>query len=339
MRNLLVTGGAGFIGAHCIKLFLKKYPDYYIVNLDKLTYAARISFALQERPNYYFVEGDITNFALVLSLFQKFNFDAVIHFAAESHVDRSIIDPHLFIKTNIEGTGLLLHAAYSHWFKGPSQPRKLNHRFVYVSTDEVYGALDDHNKPFTESDPLAPTNPYSASKAAGECLVRCYTHTYGLDTVITRSTNNYGRHQYPEKLMPMVLENALQQKPIPLHGDGSSIRDWLHVEDHCRAIDCIFHKGESGASYNIGANQERTNLEIASMICEILDRLKLLSGKSYTSFIHFIAERIGQDRRYALDCTRVKETLGWQPSIPLQAGIEHLVRSRIEEDASYRDTL
>ncbi|TSJ80765.1 MAG: dTDP-glucose 4,6-dehydratase [Candidatus Cardinium sp.] len=332
MQKLLVTGGAGFIGSHCIQLFLKKYPDYYIVNLDKLTYAARIAFALQEQPNYYFVEGDITDFALVWALFQKFNFDGVIHFAAESHVDRSIIDPLLFIKTNIEGTGVLLHAAYSHWFKAASQPRNPNHRFVYISTDEVYGALDDHNKQFTETDALAPSNPYSASKAAGECLVSAYAHTYGLHTVITRSTNNYGRYQYPEKLIPMVLKNALQAQPIPLHGDGSSIRDWLHVEDHCRAIDCIFHKGQIGQSYNIGANEEWTNLEITWMICQILDRLKPLSGRSYTSFIRFTTERIGQDRRYALDCTKIKETLGWAPSIALQEGIEHLVRSEIEQD-------
>lgn len=332
MQKLLITGGAGFIGSHCIELFLKKYPDYYLVNLDKLTYASRLSFALQEKPNYYFVEGDITDFLFVSALFQKFNFDGVIHLAAESHVDRSVLDPLLFIKTNVEGTGVLLHAAYGHWFKAPNQPRNPNHRFLYVSTDEVYGALGDHNKPFTEAAVLAPGNPYSASKAAGECLVNAYAHTYGLHTVVTRSTNNYGMHQYPEKLIPMVLKNALEEKAIPLHGDGSSVRDWLHVEDHCRAIDCIFHKSQSGQSYNIGANEERTNLEITSMICQILDRLKPLSGRSYTSLIRFTPERIGQDKRYALDCTKIKETLGWAPSITLQEGIQHLVCSHIEED-------
>lgn len=332
MQKLLVTGGAGFIGSHCIQLFLKKYLDCYIVNLDKLTYASRLSFALQEKPNYHFVEGDITNLLLVSELFQKFNFDGIIHLAAESHVDRSIVDPLLFVKTNVEGTGVLLHAAYSHWFKAPNQPRNPHHRFLYVSTDEVYGALDDHNRPFTETATLVPGNPYSASKAAGECLVKCYAHTYGLRTVITRSTNNYGRYQYPEKLIPMVLENALQEQPIALHGDGSSIRDWLHVEDHCRAIDCVFHTGQSGQSYNIGANEERTNLEIAWMICQILDRLKPLRGRSYTSFIRFTAERVGQDRRYALDCTKIKEALGWAPSIALQEGMQRLVRSQIEQD-------
>ncbi|WP_342265390.1 dTDP-glucose 4,6-dehydratase [Cardinium endosymbiont of Philonthus spinipes] len=332
MQKLLVTGGAGFIGSHCIELLLKKYPDYYIVNLDKLTYAARLSFALQERPNYYFVEGDVANFVLVGELFQTFNFDGVIHLAAESHVDRSIVDPLLFIKTNVEGTGVLLHAAYNHWFKAPGQPRHAHHRFLYVSTDEVYGALDGRSKPFTETAPLAPTNPYSASKAAGECLVKGYAHTYGLHTVTTRSTNNYGRYQYPEKLIPMVVKNALQEQSIALHGDGSSIRDWLHVEDHSRAIDCVFHKGQSGQSYNIGANEERTNLEIALMICQILDRVKPLSGKSYTSLIGFTAQRAGQDRRYALDCTKIKATLGWVPSIRLQEGIEALVRSQLFSD-------
>lgn len=332
MQKLLITGGAGFIGAHCIQFFLKHYPNYYIVNLDKLTYAARRSFALQEKPNYYFVEGDITNVVLVSELFQKFNFDGVIHLAAESHVDRSIVDPLLFIKTNVEGTGVLLHAAYSHWFKAPSQPRNPNHRFVYISTDEVYGALAMHNRPCTEAAMLAPSNPYSASKAAAECLVKGYTHTYGLYTVIARSTNNYGRYQYPEKLIPMVLENALREQFIALHGDGSSIRDWMHVEDHCRAIDCLFHKGQSGQSYNIGANEERTNFEIAWMICQILDRLKPLCDKSYTSFIRFTAERVGQDRRYALDCTKIKKTLGWTPSVGLQEGIQCLVRSHIQQD-------
>lgn len=332
MQKLLITGGAGFIGSHCIQFFLKKYPHYYIVNLDKLTYAARISFALQAQPNYYFVAGDITNFLLVSELFQKFNFDGVIHLAAESHVDRSIVDPLLFVKTNLEGTGVLLHAAYRHWFQAPGQPRHPNHRFVYISTDEVYGALDMHHKPFTETDTLAPSNPYSASKAAGECLVQGYAHTYGLNTVITRATNNYGQHQYPEKLIPMVLENALQRQSIALHGDGSSIRDWLHVEDHCRAIDCVLHQGKSGQIYNIGANEARTNLEITSMICHMLDDLKPLSGQSYTSLIRFTVDRIGQDRRYALDCTKIQETLDWAPSITLQEGMERLVRSQIGQD-------
>ncbi|AXI24328.1 6-dehydratase [Cardinium endosymbiont of Sogatella furcifera] len=332
MQKLLITGGAGFIGSHCIQFFLKKYPHYYIVNLDKLTYAARISFALQERPNYHFVPGDVTNFWLVSELFQKFNFDGVIHFAAESHVDRSIVDPLLFMKTNVEGTGNLLHAAYRHWFQAPGQPQYPNHRFIYISTDEVYGALDADHRPYIETDTLAPSNPYSASKAAGECIVQGYAHTYGLYTVITRSTNNYGPHQYPEKLIPMVLENALQGQSIALHGDGSSIRDWLHVEDHCRAIDCVLHKGQSGQVYNIGANEARTNLEITSMICHMLDDLKPLSDRSYTSLIRFIADRIGQDRRYALDCTKIQETLGWAPCITLQEGLEQLVRGQIGQD-------
>lgn len=332
MQKLLVTGGAGFIGSHYIQLLLKQYPNYYyIVNLDKLTYAANASFALQEKPNYYFVEGDITNTLLVSTLFQQFNFDGVIHFAAESHVDRSVMDPLLFIKTNVEGTGVLLHAAYRYWFKAANRPRKMHHRFLYISTDEVYGALQDHSAPFTEAAALAPSNPYSASKAAGECLVKSYMHTYGLNAVITRSTNNYGVWQHSEKLIPMVLTNALQRKSILLHGDGNSIRDWLHVEDHCRAIDCVFHRGEGGQYYNIGANTERTNFEIVWMICQVLDRLKPIREGSYTSFIDFTAERVGQDRRYALDCTKIQATLGWQPLITLQEGVESLVRSQLEK--------
>lgn len=325
MQKLLITGGAGFIGSHCIEWFLKQYPNYHIVNLDKLTYAARIDFARQERRNYYFVEGDVADLPLVTALFARFKFDGVIHLAAESHVDRSVVDPLLFIKANVEATGVLLQAAYNHWFEAPHKPRHTNHRFLYASTDEVYGALHDDNQPFVETDLLAPSNPYSATKAAAECLVQGYTHTYGLNTIITRSTNNYGSNQYPEKLIPMIVTKALQKQPIGLHGDGKSIRDWLHVEDHCRAIDCLFHKGKNSEVYNIGANQEKTNLDIAWMIGKILDRLHPTQGQSYTSLIRFTPERIGQDRRYALNWTKIKHSLKWWPSIALDEGIERLV--------------
>ncbi|WP_339044603.1 dTDP-glucose 4,6-dehydratase [Cardinium endosymbiont of Tipula unca] len=331
MQKLLVTGGAGFIGSHLIHLFLKQHPQYFIVNLDKLTYAANRYFLqeLNNNPNHHFVEGDVTDFSLVSKLFEEFEFDGVIHLAAESHVDRSISDPLLFVKTNIEGTGVLLHAAYLHWLNKSDQATPAFKRFLYISTDEVCGPLDNDTVLFTEHSPINPKNPYSSSKAAGECLVHSYIHTYKLNAIITRSTNNYGPRQHPEKLIPMVLKHALEQRPILLHGDGSSIRDWLHVEDHCRAIDCIFHNGQHGACYNIGANEERTNLEIASMICTILDSLQPLKKHTYNAFISFIAERLGQDRRYGLNYTKLRETLGWKPSITLQKGIEHLVYSQI----------
>lgn len=333
MQKLLVTGGAGFIGSHLIHLFLRQYPHYFIVNLDKLTYAANRCFLkkLKDNQNYHFVEGDITDFSLVSRLFEQFGFDGVIHLAAESHVDRAIRDPLLFIKTNIEGTGVLLHAAYLHWLHKSDHREPACKRFLYVSTDEVYGSLDNNTIQFTEYSPINPKNPYSSSKAAGECLVYSYIHTYKLNAIITRSTNNYGPRQHSEKLIPMVLKHALEKTPILLHGNGSSIRDWLHVADHCRAIDCIFHNGQNGTCYNIGANEERTNLEIASMICTILDDLKPLANKTYSSFISFIAERAGQDRRYALDCIKLRETLGWQPSITLQQGIEHLIFSQVSK--------
>lgn len=330
MQKLLVTGGAGFIGSHLIHFLLKKYPQYFIVNLDKLTYAVDKCFlqVLSHNQNYHFVEGDVIDFALVSKLFEVFNFDGVIHLAAESHVDRSISDPLLFVKTNIEGTGVLLHAAYLHWINKPEQIDPVFKRFLYVSTDEVYGSLDVKVMPLTEDAQLNPRNPYSSSKAAGECLVNAYMNTYKLNAVITRATNNYGPRQHPEKLIPMVLKHALEQKPILLHGNGSSIRDWLHVEDHCSALDCIFHNGQSGC-YNIGANEERTNLEMASMICNILDDVKPLKEKKYESFISFITERVGQDRRYALDATKLRKTLGWHPSITLQQGIKQLINSQV----------
>ena len=329
MRKILLTGGAGFIGSYCLEMLLQRYPDYYVVNIDKLTYASDL-FRLKKHiktPNYHFVPGDITDVLLVDHLFNQFQFDAVIHIAAESHVDRSIIDPSLFVKNNIEGTHVLLHTAYTHWFEGPKQVRSnfLNHRLLYISTDEVYGALSDAIDSFREDAPMAPTNPYSASKAAAECLVNAYRHTYGLDTVVTRSTNNYGIGQHPEKLIPMVVDRALKGQAIPLHGDGGMIRAWLHVTDHVRAIDLAFHQGKSGHTYNITAHDERTNLEVAHMICKLLDRMKPLTQKSYTALITFVADRPGQDRCYALDNTKISEELGWKPLISFQEGLEQLV--------------
>ncbi|MBX9890577.1 MAG: dTDP-glucose 4,6-dehydratase [Amoebophilaceae bacterium] len=337
MRKILLTGGAGFIGAYCLEMLLQKYPDYYVVNIDKLTYASDLSRLKKhiKNPNYHFVLGDITDVLLVAHLFNQFQFDAVIHIAAESHVDRSIIDPPLFVKTNIEGTNVLLHAAYTHWFEGPKQVRSnfLHHRFLYISTDEVYGSLSDPIDAFREDAPMAPTNPYSGSKAAAECLVNAYLHSYGLDMVVTRSTNNYGIGQHSEKLIPMVVDRALKGQSIPLHGDGGMIREWLHVTDHVRAIDLVFHQGKSGHTYNIGSYDRRTNLAVAHMICKLLDRMKPLAEKSYTALITFVADRPSQDRRYALDNRKISEQLGWKPMISFQEGLEELVANYYEQCA------
>lgn len=340
MRKILITGGAGFIGTHCVQWFARRYPNYFLVNLDKITYAARPDAleSMQHNPNYCFVSGDICDSALVKTLFQRFNFDSVIHLAAETHVDRSIVDPLLFVQTNVTGTAVLLQAAYEHWFKGPNQPKSTfeTHRFLHVSTDEVYGALNDNHSLFVEHMPLAPNNPYSASKAGGECLVRSYGHTYGLNTVITRSTNNYGSGQHREKLISMVLHCALAAKPILLHGTGGSIRDWLHVEDHCSAMDILLHQGQPGQCYNIGARMERTNLSVAQTICTLLDACKPLKNKSYASLISFCAERLGQDRRYALDTSKITQSVGWKPSIGFETGLQQLVHQSVGCSDAYR---
>ncbi len=341
MRKILITGGAGFIGTHCLQWLEKRYPHYFLVNLDNLTYAARPDAleSLHHNPNYCFVRGDISDSGLVKALFQRFHFDHVIHLAAESHVDRSIVDPLLFVQTNVTGTAVLLQAAYEYWFEAPNQPKSAfeAHRFLYVSTDEVYGALNDNHTLFVEPMPLVPNNPYSASKAGAECLVRSYGHTYGLNTVITRSTNNYGFGQYREKLIPMVLHCALADEPILLHGTGDSIRDWLHVSDHCSAMDLLLHKGQPGQCYNIGAGMERTNLSVAHAICTLLDAYKPLKNKSYTSLIEFCAERPGQDRRYALDTRKIRESVGWKPSIGFEEGIQQLVQGAVVCSDAYGD--
>lgn len=329
MKNILITGGAGFIGSHLIPYLLNKYPTYQLINLDKLTYAGNLDNlqAVALHPRYHFVLGDIANRELVANLFQQFNFQGLIHLAAESHVDRSIQDPTLFVKTNVEGTFVLLDVARLHWMEGPGI-YTFNHqtsRFLHVSTDEVYGSLGPSGL-FKEESPYAPNNPYSATKASSDLLVRSYVHTYGFQGIITNASNNYGPKQYPEKLIPKIIQCALAQQPIPIHGQGTAIRDWLYVLDHCRGLDIVFHEGKIGEHYNLGGNYEQTNLQVAYQICKELDELVPLPFKrSYTSLITLVADRPGNDQRYALDITKANNMLGWQPQEAFATGLRKTI--------------
>lgn len=302
--RLLITGGAGFIGSNFVRYMLNRYPSYQIINLDALTYAGNLENlkGIDKLENYRFIKGDITDRELIDSIFGK-GIDVVINFAAESHVDRSIKEPDIFIKTNVLGTQVLLEAARKHGVK----------KFVQVSTDEVYGTLGPEGL-FHESTPLSPNSPYSASKASADLIVRAYHETYNLPINITRCSNNYGPYQFPEKLIPLMIINALSDNPLPVYGDGLNVRDWLHVEDHCEAIDLVLHMGKPGEVYNIGGNNERTNLDIVRMILEHL-------GKP-DSLIQFVEDRLGHDRRYAIDATKIRTELGWQPKYNFDDGIK-----------------
>lgn len=309
--KILVTGGAGFIGSNFIPYFLEAHPNYHIVNLDKLTYAGNLSNLqeLEDCPRYSFVKGDIQNQELLKQLFQEYNFDGVIHFAAESHVDNSILGPSEFIQTNIVGTFQLLEVV-----------RQYPHcRFHHISTDEVYGSLGPVGL-FSEDTAYAPNSPYSASKASSDFLVRSYFHTYNLNLVTTNCSNNYGPKQHQEKLIPTIIGKALSRQPIPIYGDGQNIRDWLYVLDHCRGIDLVFHEGRPGESYNIGGQNERTNLQVVHSICDILDQLSPIEG-SYRQFITFVTDRPGHDRRYAIDATKLETELGWKAQESFETGI------------------
>lgn len=305
--KVLVTGGAGFIGSNFVIYMLNQYPDYQIINLDALTYAGNLEnlASVQNNPNYTFVKGDIADRALVDSLFQQ-GIDIVVNFAAESHVDRSILEPDIFVKTNVMGTQVLLDAAKKYHVK----------RYVQVSTDEVYGSLGDTGL-FTEETPLAPNSPYSASKAGGDLLVRAYHETFGLPVNITRCSNNYGPFQFPEKLIPLMISHALADKPLPVYGDGLNIRDWLYVEDHCRAIDLVMHNGVIGEVYNIGGNNERTNIQIVKTILQALGKPE--------SLITFVKDRPGHDRRYGIDATKITRELGWKPQYHFETGIRKTI--------------
>jgi dTDP-glucose 4,6-dehydratase len=321
-KTILITGGAGFIGSHVVRLFVTKYPDYQIINLDALTYAGNLENLkdIADAPNYKFVKGDITDDKFIPELFATYKFDGVIHLAAESHVDRSITDPFAFIRTNVFGTCTLLNAAKELW-KGNMEGK----RFYHVSTDEVYGALEFDGTFFTEDTKYDPHSPYSASKASSDHFVRAYHDTYGLPIVISNCSNNYGANHFPEKLIPLSINNIRNNKPIPIYGKGENVRDWLFVNDHARAIDTIFHNGNNGETYNIGGNNEWTNIDLIHALCKIMDRkLGRAEGES-AKLITFVTDRAGHDLRYAIDSTKLQRELGWKPSLQFEEGLEKTV--------------
>ena len=327
MQKILITGGAGFIGANFIPYFLKNNSDHFIVNLDLLTYAGDLQNLeeVENNENYNFVKGDICNRKLVEDLFKEHQFNGVIHFAAESHVDNSIKNPDAFIKTNVNGTFTVLDVAKNHWLDSSNNYKEAfkNARFHHISTDEVYGTLGEEGL-FTEETPYAPNSPYSASKASSDFLVRSYFHTYGLNVVTTNCSNNYGPKQHQEKLIPTIIRKAIAGEDIPIYGDGKNIRDWLYVLDHCNAIELAFKKGKAGETYNVGGNNERTNLFIANSICAILD--KVYSKKnSYKQQITFVKDRLGHDFRYAIDASKIERELGWKAVENFQSGIEKTI--------------
>ena len=322
MKTILVTGGAGFIGSNFIKYKLKKDKDVKIVNLDLLTYAGNLENLkdVENNPNYVFVKGDIRDRELLKELFQKYEITGVINFAAESHVDRSIEDPEIFLLTNILGTQALLDTAKRHWKNKPDdkydRTYKEGVKFLQVSTDEVYGALEKAGM-FTETTPLSPNSPYSAAKTSADLIVRAYHETFGLPVNITRCSNNYGPYQFPEKLIPLMINNCNQEKDLPVYGDGMQIRDWLHVKDHCIAIDTVFEKGRNGEVYNIGGNNEKANIEIVKLIIKALGKTEDL--------IKYVKDRPGHDRRYAIDNTKITTELGWKPSYTFEEGIKETI--------------
>ena len=322
MKNILVTGGAGFIGSNFVRYMLNKHKDYKIVNLDLLTYAGNIKSLddVKDNPNYLFVKGDIADNKLVDKIVSDNKIDVIINFAAESHVDRSITNPDIFVKTNVLGTQNLLEIAKKYKIE----------KFFQISTDEVYGSLGKTGF-FTEKTPLSPNSPYSASKASADLLVMAYHHTFGLNVNITRCSNNYGPYQFPEKLIPLFITNALDNKQVPLYGDGLNIRDWLFVEDHCSAIDTVLHKGKNGEIYNVGGNNEKTNKYITDTILKYL-------GKD-NSLIKYVADRLGHDRRYAIDATKIKEELGWEPKYKFEQAIEKTIQWYLNNKAWWQPLL
>lgn len=320
-QTILITGGAGFIGSHLVKHFVTKYPDVTIINLDKLTYAGNLENLrdIEDKKNYIFIQGDITDSQLVSEIFQTYFIDGVIHCAAESHVDRSIDDPLTFVNTNLVGTAVLLHQARKYWSKstGPK-------RFHHVSTDEVFGSLPPEGF-FTEETPYDPRSPYSASKAGSDHLVRAFGHTYGLPVVISNCSNNYGPFQFPEKLIPLFIKNIVEKKPLPVYGKGVNVRDWLHVHDHVAALDLLFHQGKNGETYTIGGHNEWKNIDLIQLLCDLMDtKLGREKGSSRT-LISYVTDRAGHDLRYAIDATKIKNDLGWLPAYSFEVGLSQTI--------------
>lgn len=329
MKTLLITGGAGFIGSHVVRLFVTKYPEYQIINLDALTYAGNLENLkdIDSAPNYTFVKGDIVDEQFVIELFNQYSIDGVIHLAAESHVDRSITDPFAFVRTNVFGTVNLLNAAKNSW-----KDKMEGKLFYHVSTDEVYGSLGDTGL-FLETTSYDPRSPYSAAKASSDHFVRAYFHTYGLPVVISNCSNNYGANQFPEKLIPLAIHNIKHNKAIPIYGKGENVRDWLWVEDHARAIDVIYHTGKQGDTYNIGGHNEWTNIDLIHVLCAIMDKkLGRKSGES-ANLITYVKDRAGHDLRYAIDSTKIQKELGWVPSLQFEEGLEKTVDWYLDNQA------
>lgn len=330
-RNILITGGAGFIGSNAVRHFVNKYPQYRIVNLDALTYAGNLANLkdIEGRDNYEFVKMDICNFEAVSTLIRDRKIDGIIHLAAESHVDRSIADPFTFARTNIMGTLSLLQAAKNYWQPmGWISESGAGCKFYHISTDEVYGTLSPEEPEvlFTEDTPYSPHSPYSASKASSDHFVRAFHDTYGMPTVITNCSNNYGPNQFPEKLIPLFINNIVERKPLPVYGKGENIRDWLYVADHVEAMDLVFHKGENGRTYNIGGMNERTNIELVKALIQTTDRLLGRQEGEDLGLIRFVTDRPGHDARYAIDSSRLREELGWKPAVSFNEGLEKTVR-------------
>lgn len=355
-RNILITGGAGFIGSHVVRLFVNKYPDYHIINLDKLTYAGNLAnlHDIKDKPNYTFIKADICDFETVLEIIRKYNVDGIIHLAAESHVDRSIKDPFTFANTNVIGTLSMLQAARIHW-ESQEKPWEINGvpcLFYHISTDEVYGALEitapdglespfstkassEHHhvygeKFFTEENSYHPHSPYSAAKAASDHFVRSFHDTYGMPTLVTNCSNNYGPYQFPEKLIPLFINNIRHRKPLPVYGRGENVRDWLFVEDHARAIDTIFHKGQIADTYNIGGFNEWKNIDLIKVLVNTVDRQLGRAEGEDLDLITFVTDRKGHDMRYAIDSRKLQKELGWEPSLQFEEGIELTVRWYLE---------
>jgi dTDP-glucose 4,6-dehydratase len=321
MKKILITGGAGFIGSHVVRRFVRQYPDYHIYNLDLLTYAGNLENIsdIEDQPNYTFVKGDIVDADFIDGLFDEHHFDGVIHLAAESHVDRSITDPLAFVKTNVIGTMNLLNAAKNQW-KDNAEGK----RFYHISTDEVYGTLGETGL-FTEETAYDPNSPYSASKASSDHFVRAYGETYGLPYVITNCSNNYGPNHFPEKLIPLFINNIINNNPLPVYGDGKYTRDWLFVEDHARAIDLVFHKGANHETYNIGGFNEWQNIDLVKLLCSIMDKKLGREAGTSEQLINYVKDRPGHDLRYAIDASKINKELGWEPSVTFEQGLEKTI--------------